>query len=1165
MKHNIQIYLGVIITLLIMLAPFTLRATHISVSGEITTDTSWTTVDTVLVTGNVTVTSSVVLTIGAGTVIDFRGFYYFRIWGGRILAIGEADNMIYFTAQNHSIGWNQIVIYNASTAGEGSILEYCILEYAHSNTPGSVYVERSSAVRISDCIFRYNNIVGSGAGIYVATLSPITIENCIFTGNSTRSNGGMVFTQSDIVVNNCLMYGNTATYEDTSVGITVYNSNPLITNCTIDAGDYAAIGVMYGSNPTFRNCILWAGYATVLFNPNGDNNPSFYYCNERWGLSHLTFDAYEAQGHYYGDYENCINSNPLFVGTGDDPYDLQRTSPCINTGDPTTTNAYLGNYDIGGGQRIINGRVDIGAYEESLPLDTIAGNCLEFDGTGDYISGSGIDTSMGAITIEAWVYHNSLPAGDIQRYVTIAPELAVLRYDGSASGDAGELHFYVKKANGSSYSVRADSILATGEWMHIAGTYDGTDMKLYLNGKLVKSASPAGGLYSPSGNFTFSSSGETLDGKLDEVRVWNRALTANEIRQNMHLPLSGDEVGLCNYWQFNSDSGTTLVDKSGVANGTLNNMTDADWVSATCPFGVGVASTQTEALGFLTYGDTGLSVQAYQQSSATVTVVRLDIPPTLLPDGVTDAFDSQYWILHRYGTGGYFGNLQFTVNEGFATEDANTPQLIRLFWRSSGSDSAWREIASAYYVYPATSKVRFTGLSDEGQFIVCRSFYEEDSVKGNALALDGTSGYLNVGSSAWLDNNNTLTIEAWIKPEDLTTRQSIYSTRYANSSGSFQLEVGPGNGGVNRVAVTGPSTWIAQTVNNAITPGEWNHIAYIRWGEYAAQQTILVNGVAQTLVSTANYSINNNYIDKMIGCGTSGSQIFNGLIDEVRVWGVQRTLDQVREHMYLPLGDNTSGLHAYWQFNEGSGTTTRDNFAANHGTIMNITAPWAASGIPFGSGVAYSANEADGVVVFPNTSFYADFEEQNGACFTVSRLHDTDINLPSGDVTMLTSQYWIINRFGTGNFEASFYFVPEEDISEYVDQPNRINLYRRDSTSEGEWTWVESGWEVDPATNTVYFGSFTSPGQYIIGKRSAIHVGTPQNVHIVQDGEYLKITWDAVPNAATYKLYTSPDPNAPWEDWYLATYFIWGTEYFTQPTQSNLFYRVVGSTEDFGK
>ncbi len=56
---------------------------------------------------------------------------------------------------------------------------------------------------------------------------------------------------------------------------------------------------------------------------------------------------------------------------------------------------------------------------------------LSFDGVNDYVSGTtGISTSLTAFTIEAWVYHNTLSAV-VQRYITINPEVVVLRYDGT--------------------------------------------------------------------------------------------------------------------------------------------------------------------------------------------------------------------------------------------------------------------------------------------------------------------------------------------------------------------------------------------------------------------------------------------------------------------------------------------------------------------------------------------------------------------------------------------------------------------------------------------------------------------------------------------------------------------------------------------------------------
>jgi len=266
-------------------------------------------------------------------------------------------------------------------------------------------------------------------------------------------------------------------------------------------------------------------------------------------------------------------------------------------------------------------------------IDTVPGKSLEFDGVNDYISGSGIDTLMTAVTIEAWIYHNDLDPGEIQRYVTLDPEAAVLRYDGTSG--TNQLHFYIKKTNGSFYDLRVNDILTTGEWFHVAGTYDGTTMKLYLNGKLLKTAVPAGGLYSTDGNFRFSHSSEALSGKIDEVRIWNVSRTTDEIRKNMHLTLSGTETGLLNNWQFNEGSGTSLSDIVGGADGTLYNMDDSDWVASTIPFGTGTSDLKIiSSTGTYDFSGTGVSMNVTSKTGTdTLVVSRLSLSPNILPVG----------------------------------------------------------------------------------------------------------------------------------------------------------------------------------------------------------------------------------------------------------------------------------------------------------------------------------------------------------------------------------------------------------------------------------------------------------------------------------------------------------------------------------------------------
>ena len=63
-----------------------------------------------------------------------------------------------------------------------------------------------------------------------------------------------------------------------------------------------------------------------------------------------------------------------------------------------------------------------------------------------------------------------------------------------------------------------------------------------------------------------------MNGTMDEVRVWNDARTAAEIKANLYTPLKGNEADLAGCWNFDEGSGTTATDRSTNAlTGTLTN------------------------------------------------------------------------------------------------------------------------------------------------------------------------------------------------------------------------------------------------------------------------------------------------------------------------------------------------------------------------------------------------------------------------------------------------------------------------------------------------------------------------------------------------------------------------------------------------------------------
>ena len=136
-------------------------------SGNITENTFWD-ADTVKVVGDVQVEDGIILSIAAGTKIEFSDFYSFNIQGA-IQAVGEPENFICFTSErpeffeiDHSTAgaWNGIRFDNTNPANELSILKYCVFEYSknvdQNGIGGVISCFDFSKLKIENCIFRNN-------------------------------------------------------------------------------------------------------------------------------------------------------------------------------------------------------------------------------------------------------------------------------------------------------------------------------------------------------------------------------------------------------------------------------------------------------------------------------------------------------------------------------------------------------------------------------------------------------------------------------------------------------------------------------------------------------------------------------------------------------------------------------------------------------------------------------------------------------------------------------------------------------------------------------------------------------------------------------------------------------------------------------------------------
>ena len=167
------------------------------------------------------------------------------------------------------------------------------------------------------------------------------------------------------------------------------------------------------------------------------------------------------------------------------------------------------------------------------------GNALSFNGSTSWVTvpDSASLHLTNKMTLEAWVNPNLLNGA--WRTVMIKQQTgAGVAY--SLYEDTDQ-HVPVTQAYTTGENdAYGTALLALNIWTHLTATYDGSTLKLYVNGSLVASAPVTGNLISSTGALRIGGNsvwGEFFSGLIDEVRIYNRALTPTEIQSDMQTPV----------------------------------------------------------------------------------------------------------------------------------------------------------------------------------------------------------------------------------------------------------------------------------------------------------------------------------------------------------------------------------------------------------------------------------------------------------------------------------------------------------------------------------------------------------------------------------------------------------------------------------------------------
>lgn len=480
-----------------------------------------------------------------------------------------------------------------------------------------------------------------------------------------------------------------------------------------------------------------------------------------------------------------------------------------------------------------------------------------------------------------------------------------------------------------------------GEWNHVTVTaVKNGKLKYYVNGEFLAETNftqyignnwGLGLGYSPA--YTGA-----VQAELDDLRIWEKELTQEEIKQQMHYALTGTEQGLALYYDFAPDANNANTLTSKGSNQHIITLNGGTLSPATSPIASIPADYQTTVKGKWTKNNTvnvaGLSMPDNITNYASNVVIGKKNDDTLgaVPGSNTLSYLKGGWKIDPVSTP--FASVKINLAEALVKFDSINNVAGKYHLLKKESETSYMSVADGDF---DGQNVVFHNVNLlDGEYFLGWDVATFSQGRGGALSLTGGHQVTIPHTAINPILSGEFTLEFWLNPtQDPGNNAPVLSNhgRINNNTTGLSLEM-PDNNSISAVFGTGTNNWNSINSGTQLNVGEWNHVTIT--AKPGDSIKMYLNGELKAQNSYVAYTPNSNWNFALGRSLNYNGQTFSKM-DEFRIWNKVKTAEEIKAQMHMPITAADNNLVYNLTFNqEDNGAIV--NTGTQAGTIAYTSA-----------------------------------------------------------------------------------------------------------------------------------------------------------------------------------------------------------------------------------